>query len=230
MRFRAHSRRALAVVLLVVLVGGALTGCNPDPTGGARPPRPGTGAPYSSSQATATREDVSLSWREGCPVHWHDLTVVTVAYWGYDGTRHVGRLVVHDDVAGQVRLAFAYMYDHRFQVRRIHPVDRFGADDDKSMAANNTSAFNCRRVTGGTSWSQHSYGTAIDINPVQNPYIKGSTVLPPASRDWVDRRHVVPGMIVEGGPVVEVFDALGWGWGGRWRTLKDYQHVSHNGR
>lgn len=170
-----------------------------------------------------------MSWREGCPVHWADLSVVTVAYWGYDGGRHVGNLVVHDSVVADIREVFRSIYVQRFQIRRIHPVDLYGADDDRSMAANNTSAFNCRTVAGTSTWSEHSRGTAIDINPIQNPYVRGWQVDPPAGVDWVDRTSVVPGMI-SGDPVVGAFAAIGWRWGGYWSSAKDYQHFSRSGR
>jgi hypothetical protein len=94
------------------------------------------------------------------------------------------------------------------------------------MTDNNTSAFNCRRVTNGTSWSQHSYGTAIDINPRQNPYVNGTTVLPENARRWVDRTPGRRGMIARDGPAVAAFSTARWAWGGDYRSLKDYQHFS----
>jgi len=217
-------------VVAVLAAATLLAACNPDPTGGARPPAAGSGPAYGWTVRSATRDDVRLSWRDGCPVRWEDLSVVRVAYWGYDGGRHVGDLVVHDQVATKVREAFGQIYNARFQIRRIHPVDLYGADDDRSMAANNTSAFNCRRVAGTSTWSQHSYGRAVDINPIQNPYVKGSSVDPPAGRDWTDRGSVTPGMIVSDGPVVRAFRNIGWSWGGHWSSSKDYQHLSENGR
>ena len=108
-------------------------------------------------------------------------------------------------------------------------VDDFGGDDAASMAANNTSAFNCRRVAGSSSWSQHSYGRAIDINPVQNPYVSGSTVSPPAGGAYLDRGHIRPGMIVADDAAVRSFAAVGWSWGGAWARTKDYQHFSLTG-
>jgi hypothetical protein len=219
-------RRILAVAALALLVAA----CNPDPTGGERPPPAGSGPAYTSSVRAATRDDVRLSWRTGCPVHWNDLSVVTVAYWGYDGARHSGRIVVHDGQAANVRGVFRSIYDQRFQIRRIHPVDTYGADDDRSMANNNTSAFNCRYVKGTTRWSEHSYGWAIDINPIQNPYVKDGTVDPPAGRDWTDRSSVTPGMITPNGVVVKAFANKGWEWGGHWQNSKDYQHLSLTGR
>jgi len=137
---------------------------------------------------------------------------------------------VHDDVAADVRGVFRSIYDQRFPIRRIHPVDVYGADDDRSMAANNTSAFNCRTVAGTQAWSEHAYGRALDLNPVQNPYVRGSTVDPPSGREWVDRRWVVPGMIVDGDVVVRAFAAKGWGWGGHWERAQDHQHFSLSGR
>jgi hypothetical protein len=112
----------------------------------------------------------------------------------------------------------------------MEPVDVYDGDDNRSMAANNTSAFNCRAVTGGSSWSEHSYGTAIDINPLRNPYVRGGTVLPPEGSAYADRGLDEPGMIHAGDEVVETFGAHGWIWGGTWDSTKDYQHFSTSGR
>ena len=98
------------------------------------------------------------------------------------------------------------------------------------MAANNTSAFNCRPVAGTSRWSEHAYGRAIDVNPVQNPYVAGRHVSPPAGRRYADRAGRAPGMIRAGDAVVRAFAAAGWGWGGAWRTARDYQHFSASGR
>jgi hypothetical protein len=106
------------------------------------------------------------------------------------------------------------------------PIDAYGGDDDASMADDNTSAFNCREVTGGAGWSQHAYGLAIDINPLENPYVRGDEVLPPAGQEYLDRDDVRPGMIIEGDDVVRAFTFRGFEWGGNFRTLKDYQHVA----
>ena len=98
------------------------------------------------------------------------------------------------------------------------------------MSANNTSAFNCRAVTGGSSWSEHSFGTAIDVNPLVNPYVSGGTVLPPEAAPYADRTADAPGMIHVGDVVVETFAGFGWVWGGTWSSPKDYQHFSTSGR
>jgi hypothetical protein len=220
-----------SAVLAVASAVAGLTGCL-DPTS-ARPPAAGTaGVPaYRSSIATVTAADLGTSWRAGCPVGPADLRRVTVAYWGYDGEAHRGDLIVHRTVAADVAGAFGDLYDARFQIRRIHPVDAYGSDDDASMAANNTSAFNCRRVAGSSSWSEHAYGTAIDLNPVQNPYVTASgSIEPPEGKPWADRSVRVPGMIHAGEAVDDAFAAIGWGWGGRWSSAKDYQHLSRSGR
>jgi hypothetical protein len=157
--------------------------------------------------------------------------MVRVAFWGYDGKVHHGDLIVHRTEATDVAAAFGRLHAERFQIRQIRPVAVFGSSDDRSMEANNTSAFNCRAVTGDTSWSEHAYGRAIDINPVQNPYVTASgRVLPESGRPWADRSLRVPGMIHAGGPVTRAFGAIGWSWGGSWTNSKDYQHLSRTGR
>jgi poly-gamma-glutamate synthesis protein (capsule biosynthesis protein) len=124
---------------------------------------------------------------------------------------------------------FGRLYARRFPIRRIRLVDRYGADDRESMRHDNTSAFNCRYVAGTTTWSQHAYGRAIDVNPVENPYVSGSHVSPRRGRRYLDRTDVRPGMIVEGDLVWRAFHRIAWEWGGAWATAKDYQHFSANG-
>ena len=158
------------------------------------------------------------------------LSLLTVAHWGFDSEVRVGRLVVATDVSRDVEAALRLVYEARFPVERMVLVDAYDASDDRSMADNNTSAFNCRPVTGGAGWSEHSYGTAIDVNPVQNPYVRGRTVLPPAGAAYLDRADVRPGMAVDPGSLVGAFRAIGWGWGGGWQSLEDFQHFSASGR
>jgi D-alanyl-D-alanine carboxypeptidase len=107
-------------------------------------------------------------------------------------------------------------------------VDEFGGDDRRSMAANNTSAYNCRRVAGTTHWSSHAYGAAVDVNPVQNPYVRGSSIAPHAGRQFasIDRSpaaQVGPGVIRDRDVLVRAFARIGWRWGGDW-SEPDYQH------
>lgn len=193
---------------------------------------PGPLQPAARFDATIERIDdataatmTGSSWRPGCPVGLGDLRLVTLRHWGFDRRIHRGRLVVHREVALAIVDVFHRMFDARFPIGRMRLVDAYGADDDRSMRANNTSAFNCRAVTGGTSWSRHAYGLAIDINPIQNPYVYGDgSVLDPAAEPYIDRTRRAPGMIRDGDLVDRAFAAHGWRWGGRFRTIKDYQH------
>ena len=141
-----------------------------------------------------------------------------------------GRLIVAANLANGMVEVFRDLYNARYPIERMEPIDVYGGDDMRSMRANNTSAFNCRAVTGGTGWSEHAYGRAIDVNPFVNPYVKGSTVLPPESAPYADRSRTDPGMIHSDDAVVRAFAKRGWSWGGSWSSLKDYQHFSTSGR
>lgn len=171
------------------------------------------------------------SWHPGCPVGLDDLRLLRLNYWGFDDHAHSGQLVVHRAVTGPVLTAMRSLYRHRFPIRRMRLVDAYGADDHRSMAADNTSAFNCRFINGQPgAWSQHAYGKAIDIDPIENPYVTGSGfVSPPAGSPYANRSRQAPGMVHRGDPTVRAFSAIGWGWGGRWSWPKDFQHFSANG-
>ena len=170
-----------------------------------------------------------VTWHEGCPVGLDELVVLRPSHWTMEGELATGELVVAAVHAEDLEQVFRAAFEARFPIRSMRPAREFDGSDEASMAADNTSAFNCRQVTGGSSWSQHSYGHAVDINPRENPYVRGSTVLPPEGADYVERDPAVPGLIVEGDAVHAAFSAIGWGWGGSWSSLKDYQHFSANG-
>jgi hypothetical protein len=156
-----------------------------------------------------------VSWHSGCPVGFSDLRLLCVTHWGFDGRAHRGRLVVHRDAAAQILGAMCTLYRRHFPIRR-------------SMAADNTSAFNCRVVAGTSRWSEHAFGRAIDLNPVENPYVTdGGYVSPPAGAPFAHRSRHRKGMV--GGRVVRAFAAVGWGWGGNWAWPKDFQHFSASG-
>lgn len=112
----------------------------------------------------------------------------------------------------------------------MKPVEAYGADDDRSMAADNTSVFNCRGIPGSSKWSEHAYGRAIDINPLENPEVRDGEVSPPAGAAFLNRSRWRHGMIHDSDAVVRAFARIGWGWGGHWRSLKDYQHFSATSR
>jgi len=201
----------------------------------ASPARSGEGGePFTGSVSRIDRETrrlmVGSSWHAGCPTRIRDLRLVNVTYRGFDDRPQHGRLAVHRTWADEILVVFRRLYREGFPIRRVRLVDRFDADDRESMRHDNTSAFNCRFVAGTTSWSQHAFGRAIDINPVENPYVDGSHVSPRRGRRYLDRSDVRPGMIVRGGVVLRAFQRIGWGWGGAWSSAKDYQHFSANGR
>lgn len=185
---------------------------------------------FGSSITTPTTGQLHASWRQGCPVAVSDLRLIEVEHWGYDDVVRTGEIVVAAELASQVVDIFEDLYKARFPIQRMELIEEYGGDDDSSMAANNTSGFNCREVTGGGSFSEHSYGRAIDINPLVNPYVNGSTVLPPDGSRYTDRSLDAPGMIHNDDEVVRAFESRGWIWAGTWTSLKDYQHFSTTGR
>jgi hypothetical protein len=170
------------------------------------------------------------SWHSGCPVPVSELRLVKVSFWGFDGKAHRGELVVNAGFTRPVLTALRTLYEERFPIRRMRPVETYGSSDDRSMAADNTSAFNCRGVPGSTVWSEHAYGRAIDVNPLENPEVRNGVVSPPGGRAYLNRGKWRKGMIHAGDRVVRAFAAVGWKWGGYWHSLKDYQHFSWNGQ
>lgn len=182
--------------------------------------------PYFAFSTAVTSQQLGTSWRAGCPVPPEDLRLIVLLHVGMDGHAHAGQLVVHRDIAGEVSVIFGELYRMRYPIDKLRTVDNYGADDEKSMEDNNSSAFNCREITGGGGWSKHSYGRAIDINTRINPYVSadGSVVLPTNGTEYVDRSQHVPGMLHAGDPAVRAFTDRGWTWGGSWTDPIDYQH------
>lgn len=185
---------------------------------------------FTWSVQPVTAAQLGASHRAGCPVAVADLRRVELVHWGFDGRTRQGELVVHRTVVADVVQVFRRLHAARFPVQQLASAASYGGDDDRLMAANATSAYNCRRVAGSSSWSEHAYGKAIDLDPVQNPYVRGSSVEPSAGRAYLDRSDVRPGMVVRGDAVVRAFAEVGWEWGGDFRSLKDYQHFSQSGR
>jgi hypothetical protein len=144
--------------------------------------------PYVALIRSVSADELGKSWHEGCPLGPDQLKMIKLRHIGFDGRSHNGEVIVSKDVAVEVAQAFGELYQQRFPIERMENVAKYDADDDRSMEANNTSAFNCREITGGGGWSNHSYGRAIDINPQINPYISaGGTVYPPNGAPYVDR-------------------------------------------
>jgi D-alanyl-D-alanine carboxypeptidase len=190
----------------------------------ASPPR------FVGTVSPVTRADLPYSYRPGCPVAPSQLRLVRVSHWGFDGKARVGSVVVRFDVARDIVAVFRRLHKERFPIRRLRGIDAYKGRDAASLAADNTSAFNCRYAIapGPKRWSAHAYGLAIDVNPVENPYLDRGAVKPPAGRRYLNRSRVRPGMAVPGGVLVRAFAAVGWSWGGRWSS-PDYQHFSATG-
>lgn len=220
---------------LIPATTGQSKAVSPSPT--ASSPLTGTPATktaptFAGSIAGVDPKRLVYSWHVGCPVAVGDLRLLTITYWGFDSQVHTGELVVHEDQAPKVLVAMRRLFEARFPIERMELVDNYGGDDDRSGEANNTSAFNCREVKDSPGvWSQHALGRAIDINPVQNPYISGSgKISPPSGAAFEDRSRRLPGMIHPKDAVVTAFGSIGWEWGGYWSASKDYQHFSLTGR
>ncbi len=166
----------------------------------------------------------AVSWHAGCPAPLDDLQALTLTYWDFNGVSRQGMLLVNRAVAPDVLSAFSKLYAHGFLIERMQPVEDFDGSDDRSMQANNTSAFNCRDVTGKPGrFSNHSWGRAIDINPLTNPMLLHGKYLPPEGARYADRTKAVPGAILGNSFIVDTFRSIGWTWGGDWKD-PDYQH------
>jgi len=173
---------------------------------------------------------VGSSWHRGCPVPLRDLRLVKLRFRDFRGETRAGRLVVHRSAAPRIVRVFRRLYRVGFPIRRMRLVDAYGADDHRSMNADNSSAFNCREVAGRPGvWSRHAFGRAIDVNPVENPYVSGGHVSPAKGRRFANRGWLRKGMIPPRGHVVRAFAGIGWEWGGGWYGTKDFQHFSASG-
>lgn len=159
-------------------------------------------------------------------VTFDDLCCLTISYYGYDDKIHVGQLIVNKKLGDEVLNIFKELLEIKFPIEKMKPACEYGGDDEKSMSDNNTSAFNDRPIEGSGGLSYHQLGTAIDINPLINPYIRLSdnTVLPTNARKYLKRDEEYKGIIKEGGSCVSIFEKYGWTWGGNWKSLKDYQY------
>ena len=198
-------------------------GIAPSPTPEASPVKIG------SFYAVVITQDVRVrmegkSMKPNKRITYDDLRYVKVLYYGYDDAVHEGELVVHKEIAFEVVQIFKELYEAKFPIERMQLIDDYGAVDEDSMMANNTSAFNYRLINNSNTLSNHAKGRAIDINPFYNPYVKGSYVEPSGAGKYTDRSLGEKGMIAKDSICVQIFKKYGWTWGGDWKTVKDYQH------
>ncbi|MET8158751.1 M15 family metallopeptidase [Sphaerisporangium sp. NPDC005289] len=203
---------------------------SPAPPSATPSPSP-TGPPRFAAKVTAvTAAQLRHSWRPGCPVSPSGLRKVTMTYWGFDDKAHTGELIVNRSVTDDVVAIFGQLYRWRYPIARMEPVDVYKGSDFDSIEADNTSAFNCRRTTGASSWSKHSYGNAIDLDPRENPWVEpDGSVAHDNARRFADRPLRRPGVINPDDRVVRLFEQHGWEWGGYFNGAKDYQHFSKGG-
>jgi D-alanyl-D-alanine carboxypeptidase len=177
---------------------------------------------------------VGRDWHPGCPVPIDQMRLVRVSYWTFSGGIRHGPLVVNEQVAHDVLWVFHRLFEARFPIHRIGLPPRYRPPRpaDWYSTRDLTAAFNCRPATGNPAvLSQHSYGWAVDINPLQNPYVgPDGKVLRRAAKPYLARTLQAPGMVHPGDVVVRSFAAIGWSWGGDWNTIKDYMHFSLTGR
>lgn len=168
---------------------------------------------------------MNVSYKENNEIKLEDLAYVQVSHWGFDDKEYIGEIIVNEKIADQIVEIFRELHEAKFPIEKIRLIDEYNAEDDLSMLDNNSSAFCYREIAGSQGkLSNHSYGVAIDINPVQNPYVKNKIILPESGKEFLDRRDIRKGMIVEGDACYNAFKSRGWTWGGDWDSLKDYQH------
>ena len=165
------------------------------------------------------------SWKENCPVPLCDLAYVKVSHWNLKNEISSGELIYHKNLAPEIIEIFKELFDAQFPIEKLVLIDTYDANDDLSMADNNSSAFCSREKTGkpGT-FSNHSYGGTIDLNPLFNPYVTEDTILPKGAEKFCNREQDIPGLIKEGDCCFQAFIKRGYTWGGNWKSLKDYQH------
>lgn len=170
------------------------------------------------------------SWHEGCPVDVMDLRYLKLTYVDFEGIDQIGELIVHKTIANDIVHVMEELYIMRYPIYKIRLVSDYKGDDWQSIEAGNTSAFNCRKATGSKKWSKHSYGRAIDINPIENPYVsRKGYISHKASIKYKKRRHRVDtsadkAVLLKNDEATLIFKKYGFTWGGDWRTIKDYQH------
>ncbi|MBT4525518.1 MAG: M15 family metallopeptidase [Deltaproteobacteria bacterium] len=166
-----------------------------------------------------------ISFFENCPVPLNKLSYLVITFLGFDNKPHKGELIVHNQIASEVIEIFMQLYNVRFKIEKMKLITQYDGKDSLSMSDNNTSAFNCRKVTGNDKvYSKHSYGLAIDINPLINPYVKNKVVHPSGGLKYSNRKNKTMGMITKSGKIYAIFKSKGWLWGGDWKSIKDYQH------
>ncbi len=161
---------------------------------------------------------------EDAGISLSDLRYLKLLYYDFGGRVRRGEMVCNNAIADDLLYIFKELYKAKYPIASIRLIDDFDGDDQRSMEANNTSCFNYRTKTSGTSLSAHARGMAVDVNPLQNPYVKGEIVEPEAAREYADRTVDFPHKITDDDLCCKLFRSRGFQWGGAWNSVKDYQH------
>jgi hypothetical protein len=186
--------------------------------------------------APVRSEVKARAWHVGCPVPLSGLRLLTVGYWGFDNRVHAGQLVVSESAAAPLAKVFQQLYELHFPIHHMRLADVYGPPKGRPRDGDVTGSFECRQAvpspcTGGAAtghWSMHAYGLAVDINPVENPYVGCGMTRDKTALSYLDRSKVRRGMVTQA--VVRAFGSVGWGWGGSWTgDTKDYMHFSSTG-
>ena len=194
------------------------------------PPADGRFTSTVSAVGSEIRQRMGESWSAACPVPLSELRYLTVSFQGFDGAAHTGEIVVNASVADDVVEVFRQLFAAGFPIEEMRLPTTADLTAPPTGDGNNTASYVCRAARGQSTWSQHAYGLAVDINPFHNPLVKRDLVLPELAGAYADRADVRLGMHVRGGAAVQAFASVGWKWGGQWRSSKDYMHFSQNGR
>jgi hypothetical protein len=214
----------LAAVVLMVATSAAFAASSPV-------------APVTRAEGHAILQ--AKEWHARCPVEFSQLRVLTVRYNGFDRRTHWGKLVVNARFAAKLQRVFEKLYAIRFPIHHMQFGDTYGSLRSVPRDGDFTASFECREAsaspcTGATrnkttgSWSMHAYGEAIDLNPVENPYVGCGMTRDKTALSYLNRSNLRRGMVTPA--VIAVFASVGWGWGGSWSgSTKDYMHFSANG-
>ena len=167
---------------------------------------------------------IGNSMPKSIPISFNELRYLTLPYYDFDGNIQIGEMVCNKVIAHDLLVVFRILFHFNYPIQSIRLVDDYGADDEASMHANNTSCFNYRYIHGTNILSKHALGRAVDVNPLQNPWVKGNMTYPSTAVPYRDRTPAFPHKIDQQDLCYRVFKWKGFVWGGEWRTSKDYQH------
>lgn len=193
------------------------------------PPRDRLFHATSGHITAALRTRMGATYQPGCPVPLSKLTYLTLSFHGFDQRAHTGELVVASSVAPKAIRAFRRLFALGFPLEQMTLPAGGDVSAPPTGDGNTTAGFICRKARGLTRFSAHAYGLAIDVNPFDNPYVKGDLVLPELASAYADRHWVRPGMFLRGSAAVRAFTDEGFTWGGAFHSLKDYQHMTLTG-